>query len=256
MRPDNQLPRHNIYKIIHKYARAEINRVVTLGGCTDPINEKEIAYFKQQFNDLIDFLNDHAYREDNYIHPLLKETNSTTLLSVEKEHHQLDVMIKQLQSSLDRVMCPEIFYQFYLDLVNFQSAYYNHLNSEERQLLIDLQNKFSDEKLEEISKELMKGIPPESVIKITKGMLPVINHTERVEIFSSMKLSMPPKILKNMCDLACSVLDSVQFSKLIEEARIDYNNINSKENTVKENTLFNPGVQLPGSSIKSNYLSK
>ncbi len=213
--------RENIYKIIHKYARAEINRVTVLAGCTDPANDQELNHFKQEFADLIAFLNDHAFREEKYIHPLIKESNSIELDLIEKEHHQLDSMLNNLQDFLKVPLTHEHFYQFYLDLIVFQSAYYNHLNNEERKLFPYLHENSSDEQLDKVNSQLLKEIPQEAVVKITKVMLPVINHAERVKIFSEIKATAPQQVLVGMRELAHSVLTANQFNKLLNDACIN-----------------------------------
>ena len=213
--------RENIYKIIHKYARAEINRVTVLAGCTDPSNDEEFAHFKQEFAELVSFLDDHAFREEKYIHPLVENANSVELAHIEKEHHQLDLMLKNLQDYLKSSLSHEQFYQFYLDLILFQSAYYNHLNNEERKLFTYLSVNASGEDLDKVNTQLLKDIPQEIVVKITKVMLPVINHTERVKIFSDIKATAPKQVLFGMCDLAQSVLTDNQFNKLIKDACIN-----------------------------------
>lgn len=215
-------PRHNLYKLIHKYARQEINRVSELAGSTDFSITVEKEYFKEQFRKLILFLDDHASREDTYIHPLLEQADSTILPVVNKEHEVLDSMLKELDEKVAGIYTSEDSYQFYLDLVQFQAAYYNHLENEERIILLELHKNYTDEELDKTNAKLMQSMTKKDVIEITKGMLPALNHQERVKIFTLMKQSMPQGPLMNMCHLACSVLSNNEFQSVMQAADITY----------------------------------
>jgi hemerythrin-like domain-containing protein len=208
--------RFNIYSLIHKYARAEIGRAVEQSGATDFEIFSQKENFLSTFSDLVGFLNDHAKREEKYIHPLLKQCKSNLLEGVESEHARLDKQLNELVIKAPK-LTGKFSYPFYLDFSLFQSAYLLHLNYEERELLPELHQNFSDEALMQAHKEMMDTMPNADLIKITRGMLPVITHTERCEIFSIMQSSMPEAVFNKMCELASDSLEDAHSSLLFEE---------------------------------------
>jgi hypothetical protein len=208
--------RFNLYKLIHKYARAEISRVLELSGATDFNIPFERMEFLMALTSLDAFLNDHADREEKYIHPLLKKCKSNLLEEVEKEHIILHKKQKTLVDQASE-LTGESSYQFYLDFALYQSSYVVHLNYEEREILAELHNNFKDDDLKEVNNQLLSTMPKAITFNIMKGMLPVINHTERCEIFLEMQKSMPESIFNNMCKLAQDSLSLVDGNRLFEK---------------------------------------
>jgi len=212
--------RFNLYKLIHKYARYQINQVAQLAGSTDFSNVKEREYFTSLFEKLFNFLGDHANREETYIHPLLKEIKCELLNTIEATHKKLDRFSEDLKNDLRAAQTPNDFYSLYLDFVQFQSAYFNHLDDEERKLMPELHRNFSDDRLLTANGEILRTMPPDMAVDITRGMLPVINHGERVEMFTGMKTSMPPELFADICNLASKVLSKDQTLKLFQAVGI------------------------------------
>lgn len=213
--------RVNLYKLIHKYARHAINSVTEQAANCDFSNKMERENFIIQFNALFSFLDDHAQREDTYFHPLLKEINSQQLDPIEKDHQMLSIMSDNLKKSLESIDSSDDAYRFYLDFVQFQSSYFNHLDDEETKIMPELHEHFDDKKLNKASDQVLKTMPRDVMIQVTKGMLPAINHSERVMVFLLMKASMPAEPFKGMCLLARSSLAQKQADQLFKAIGVD-----------------------------------
>lgn len=206
--------KYNLYSVIHKYARHEINRVTELAGSIDFSDPKDRATFVTELENLFDFLDDHSNREDLFIHPLLKKIKSTHLETLEDEHKSLDADANHLKEDLKKSQTEQEWYAFYLKFVQFQVAYFKHLHDEETKIMLELQASFSNDSLHEVSRELMKDMPREKMIAITKVMLPIINHLERVPMYLGMKASMPHELFKEICQLAQASLSQDDAHKL------------------------------------------
>ena len=206
--------RVNLYKLTHKYLRIEIGDTAKLAGSTDFNDETERHQFVARFKALTELLHDHAMREETYIHPLLKECKNKALTQTEKEHQSLEQQITLLTINLEKIENQQTAYQFYLDLTQFYADYLQHLISEERLLLPELQKQCSDDQLNIASKNILADMPKEAMISITKGMLTAINHPERAHMFKAMKAGMPPAVFAHFLSLASDVLQPEQMQKL------------------------------------------
>jgi hemerythrin-like domain-containing protein len=209
--------RFNIYKLIHKYARREINRITELAGKMDLSYLECRRKFSVEFAELKHFLDDHAMREDTFIHPLLKECKSLLLAPIEKEHAQLDKKLYELTKALEQISNEPESYLFYLNFSKFQASYFYHLDKEETILLPELHKNFDDVRLNAVNQQLLQTMPFESVTTITKGMLLAITHAERVEIYAAMKKNMPLQPFKAMCQLAEEILTKSETQQLFSE---------------------------------------
>lgn len=213
--------RFNLYKLIHKYIRPEMSKVVTLAGSFDLSNPVDKKKFTSSFTELKTLLDDHAHREDKYFNPLLKESGSTKQLeALEKEHKSLGDDLNKLDRELSTITTADQAYKFYLNLSGYQSRYLRHLNEEETTLLAELHENFDDSRLRAVNSELLQSMPREYVVEVTKGMLITITHLERVELFNDMREAMPPEPFNGMCELARLVLTSEQLEKLFVDIGI------------------------------------
>jgi hemerythrin superfamily protein len=204
--------RVNLYNVMHKYLRVKIADAINLAGTTDFSDQAERNHFNIRFNDLTKLLDDHAKREEKYIHPLLPKNQE--LESVEAEHVALDRQLATVTANLAKISDQQAAYQFYLDLAQFQADYTQHLIAEERRLLPELQKHCSDEQLSAASREMLADMPKDAMVTITKGMLPAINHSERASMFSAMKAGMPPAMFASVLNLAAQALPPEQTQKL------------------------------------------
>lgn len=209
--------RFNFYKLIHKYARQEINQVTELAGKMDLSSLECRKKFSVEFTALKYFLDDHARREDTFIHSLLKECKSLLLAPIEEEHAQLDKKLHELTNTLEQISSEPESYQFYLNFAKFQANYFHHLDKEETILLPELHKNFDDARLSAVNQQLLQTMPFESVTTITKGMLLSITHAERVEIYAAMKKNMPLQPFKAMCELAREILTKSETQQLFAE---------------------------------------
>lgn len=208
----------NLYKLIHKYLRSELNKITQDAGSTDLTNPEQKAFFFSRFKLLATSLQEHARLEDAHFHPLLKECGSPLLEEVEREHAKLDSDLEQLIAAEQQITNPSLTYQFYLDLIVYQTNYFSHLDAEETKLLPALHTHFDNDRLLFANQQVLRSMSRERMISVTKGMLPVINHQERVEVYSSMKKSgMPPEAFSGMCRLASTTLTPDEAIKLFEE---------------------------------------
>ena len=209
---ENERP--NLYKVMHKYIRVQISDIVALAGNTDFANEAERMLFDVGFKAFMKLLDDHAMREEKYFHPLLEQCENKELRLVEEEHKSLEKQLTHLKLSLKNSVDEKTSYQFYLDLTKFQAHYLSHLISEERHLLLELHKHCSDAQLNAANSALLADMPKEDMVNITKGMLPTMNHSERVEMFKSMKAGMPPSVFEFFLNLAAEALQPAQYEKL------------------------------------------
>lgn len=232
----HQKPKFNLYKLIHKYTRSQICTIMRLAGNVDFHDANERSNFIERFKSLIDFLDDHSYREENYIHPLLKEIKSQHLQLIERNHSELNLITSNLKKILCEADARFDSYNFYLDFTQFQALYFSHLIEEERILMPELNKHFNDEKLMRVSGQIFSSMPIDVMVEITKNMLLVINHQERAVLFSDMKEAMPVGQFKAMCGLACEVLDKTQSDKLFNA--IGLNEYYLSEDLAEKQNIF------------------
>lgn len=230
--------RFQLYTVIHKYIRVEINNITKLAGSCDFLNRNQYENFVSEFKKLVTTLDNHAEREDTHFHPLLKNINSDLLDPLEKEHSHLDAMVKSLQKELTNIKTRDDSHRFYLNLLQFQTAYFNHLDNEETQIMPELHAHFDDTKLRQVNGQLLQTIPRDENVAVMKKMLPVLNHQERVEIFLAMKKAvdfnkMPPMALTNMCRLAQTSLSEYQADRLFKAIDVNESTLVETLNNTK-----------------------
>lgn len=211
--------RFDIYKVMHKYIRGEINHIAEQCGNTDFMDADERIAFKVKFDTLFELLASHAENEDAYINPLLAEMNSSYAAMIEADHAKMEQLSSVLKKDLECLLSKDVLTEvelnhFYLSIIQFQSLYFNHLHDEETKINQALQEGFSDEKLYRASGEMLKHMPADRMIEVTKGMLGKINHQERLAIYAEMQKSMPADVFQQMCKLAQAALSSEQSQKL------------------------------------------
>ncbi|PLY42134.1 hypothetical protein CSZ94_12210 [Janthinobacterium sp. ROICE36] len=213
--------RFNLYKIMHKYIRSEINCLAELCGKTDFLDERESTLLKTGFDNLFELLSSHAENEDKYIHPLLEEIKSDQLPGVMKQHGILEALFLDLKNNLDCLLNSTTINEedvdnFYLKLIQFQSLYFNHLDDEETKITPELYRNFKDDRLVNANSLMLRNMSAHRMIAVTKGMLSKINHQELVAIYSEMKKAMPAEAFKQMCALAKESLETEPFEKMIK----------------------------------------
>lgn len=214
--------RFDVYKIIHKYARSTLTNALVEAGKADFTQESVRKQFVATIAELVEFLEDHAKREDDYIHPLLKKCDDLKLSEVEGQHTELGQETELLLTHAKEIKDNDDGQRFYLQLAKFISSYFAHLNMEETELALVLHSNYSDAELAKMNGELMRNMPQEYNIRITRKMLPILNHHDRVYIYSAMKDSpMPRPAFQFFCKLASEALEREQAVKLFNDIGIE-----------------------------------
>jgi len=211
--------RYDLYKEVHKGIRKELFDLAMLVGSMDFQNPISLETLKETFNRTYNLLETHAHSEDTYVEPLINKVNVDIAKKTSSKHKNLEDDINELRqklSGMDAHKKDSVVqgHAFYLQLTIFIAEYIKHIADEEKIIMPILWNNYNDEELINTSSKIRMGIPEPIMKNFMTCMIPAMNHSERVAMFTGMKMSAPEEVYYGMCMLVQSFLSSSEWRKL------------------------------------------
>lgn len=189
----HNLVRYKFYRE-HKYVSFVLNDLERLIARTNFQVPQEVKLVTEQFKSAIELLKGHAAYEDNSLHVLLKQKNSSVYEHIEKDHGLLSETIANLQLLLEYInKCSSVAekieagYQFYLAYRKFVGENLLHLHEEETIILPELQRLYSDKELKEVEAKTYAVMSVDDLIDMLQILFPHMNAADKQAFLSDVK---------------------------------------------------------------------
>lgn len=172
----------------HKYVSSALNDLERLIARTDFCDLGALAEVKEAFVSLSEMLKGHAEYENNRLHALLKQKNSSSSIyaHIEEDHAsqdrqllEIEEIIREISQESEREKKIERGYYLYLTYRKFVADNLAHLHEEETQILPELQRLYSDSELRQVEGETYREMAPEHIIHMIEILFPHMNTHDR-----------------------------------------------------------------------------
>ena len=207
------MQRFNIFNQIHKGLRAMLYDTALAIQHTDFTQPLEATQTMEKVEKVLDFFDEHALHEDQFILPSIEKYNKELVDNFEKEHvtdHKLANNLRNLKQVLDSSYHPEtrfnigreIFYLFN----EFVAFNLDHMNREEEHLNKVLWDHYSDEEILVFERNIVNSLAPDKLFEESKWMMRGINNAEVISWLDGLKNGAPEFVFQAMLQLAMQEL--------------------------------------------------
>ncbi len=210
----------DIYKDIHKGIRGELFRVTALAGTIDPGERCAREGLAETSAKLFELLVEHANHEDDYLQPSIELHAPFFAEVIASDHARLEARIAQIQAQVERAATARSAEQrgrvhhVYRELASFTSAYLEHQDFEERQVMPALANVMGVDEVLAIDHAIVASLSPDQSAWALSVMLPAMNIEDRVEMLADMQAGAPPEVFTGVWALAGSILPPADYQAL------------------------------------------
>lgn len=210
----------DFYRDIHKGIRAELFAVTQAAGSVDPGNVEAVGAVAARWRNLSGMLVTHADHEEVFVQPVIEEHAPTLAGEIIPAHRELEARAAALEVLADHAVdaCPgdvrSLTHRLYLGLAGFTSAYMEHQEFEELEVMPALCAAVGADELLGIDMAIVATLSPQEMVYSASLMLPAMNVEDRVELVGGMKEGMPPEVFTGVWGLVESVLTADDFRQL------------------------------------------
>jgi hypothetical protein len=212
------LPKHDLYRDIHKGIRAELFAITGAAGSLDPTDTPGWVDLANHVNSVWEVLESHAHHEDSVIEPVLFDLRPNLAESIAADHVRLDARFHRILDianaggttpATDQARQSHV---LYLELSGFTSTYFEHILVEEYVVMPVLDAALGIEQLLAMHGAIIGSIPPDQMARSLAFMFPAMNVDNRTEVLGGMQQTAPPEAFAGVVSLARSVLDPTDFA--------------------------------------------
>jgi hemerythrin-like domain-containing protein len=193
--------RYNFYSHVHRYVRYELFEFSKRIGKIDFRDKQQTIDAKCQLDNFKMLINGHAAHEDNTVHQLFRDAHSDVYNNVEAEHQQHAVEFDKIEGLLSDILNSNIHsdchlkgYEFYLLVNKFVADSLNHLEHEEKILMSELQNLYSDDEIRALTFKTYDHMKPDQMLHMIQTIFPHVNSYEREVFIRDIYDSHPDKL--------------------------------------------------------------
>jgi hypothetical protein len=210
----------DIYRDIHKGIRSELFGVTVAAGQVDPGNRDAVAAVAGRWRDLVGLLVAHAEHEDEFVQPVIEVHAPSFAEVIATAHPELEAQMAALEVLADRAtdagVCERrlFVHRMYLGFASFTSAYLQHQEFEETQVMPALAAKIGVGELLAINGAIVASIPPDQMVQSATLMFPAMNVEDRTELLGGAQAGAPPEVFAGMMALTQSVLSPADYAEV------------------------------------------
>ena len=218
----------DLFTSIHKAIRALLYQTASALQAADLGEEQSMQETLRMLENTLDMLEEHAAHEDHLIFPEVEKVLPGTTLACESEHRayeqkeislrNLMAQIRKAQTATDRLAFAGALNRAYTDFMAFQLQ---HMNHEEEQILPLAQQSLENQELLAIRGKIQASIAPERQGEWLRLMLPALNVSELMLLFTQLKTQAPPAVYQNFRELGFTVLDEKRWQQLKAVAAVE-----------------------------------
>jgi len=163
-------------------------------------------------------LHEHGENEDDHLFPKVRAFEPGMVEMLIQEHREIGhklVGVSEICVELIATKDPQLRIEIGMKLnrsANELFAYYmTHMNKEEVTVLPATWQHLTDEQLLAIRAIAEANLPPERLAEWMRWVLPSLNVSELVEMFTGIKKGAPPQVLENMAHIADAAVDEERW---------------------------------------------
>jgi Hemerythrin HHE cation binding domain len=208
------------YVNIHKGIRGELFRVTYRAGNLDPGERCDRERLVEDVRNLFAVLVQHAEHEDEFVQPHIEVHAPFYGEVVAADHERLEARMVEIQARVERAAATRssvqraAMHHVYLDLASFTSAYLEHQDFEERQVMPALAAVMGVDEVVAVDQAIVASIPPETMAASLGFMLPAMNIEDRAAMLGGMQAGAPPEVFAGVWALAGSILNPADHQAL------------------------------------------
>ncbi|MGC5328056.1 hemerythrin domain-containing protein [Brevibacillus sp. SYSU BS000544] len=209
-----------LFTPVHKGLRHALSRLSFQAGSLDMENDADVQAFEAEWKKVYALLEFHAENEDAFVQPFIDQLDSTVAGKLEKEHQASEDLLIDLNNRLTKLVSMDAAerkihtFSFIQSLNQFLALYWNHMETEEKELMDTLRKLSGTEQLMDISLSMHKAVPPDVMLDFLFYMLPAMNMQERTQLLTGMKRSAPEAFFQKVISVAEQVLEKHDFTSL------------------------------------------
>jgi hypothetical protein len=195
----DNLMRYKFYRE-HKYVSHCLNTLERLIAKTDFTILEELKHVQNEFDKLKQMLEGHAQYENDCLHPLLTEKQSSVPAHILTEHQNLDKEFEAIQAKINIISTSvtqeekiEAGYQLYIRFRQFVGENLIHLHEEETLILPELQRLYTDDELRAVEFRNYNQMSAEDLISMMEELFPQMNPSDRIVFLDDIKVCDPVK---------------------------------------------------------------
>lgn len=218
--------RPNLYAAVHKGLRAFMGDTLVAIGRADPNDAQELASALQQVRDLLEIALSHLEHEDRFMHTAMEACRPGSSERTADDHQGHLEAIAALRAGLARVENSEAQARgaavdaLYRRLARFVAENFEHMEIEESQNMAVLWEALDDAQLESIHGAIIQAIPPLTMARFQRWILPSVSHPERVGMLAEMRANAPAPAFEAAIAIARERLSQRDFAKLARELAV------------------------------------
>ncbi len=218
------MQRLDLFTAIHKAIRALLFDAADRMQSVDVDDAAERTDFLAMVEDRLNFLREHAEKEDNYVFPAVSEFDREAVEAVEREHDHLHSLTDAVNVNLAWLRSAEAG-ERHQALTALRRSFHvlvaghlYHMNHEEEQILPATQRYLTDEQLQSIFATIQKSIPPDRYAQWMQWMLPALQPMELAGMLRGMSMSAPKEAMDRILRLAEHSVDSQRLQRVLDLA--------------------------------------
>ena len=217
----------DMYRDIHKGIRNGLFAVTLAAGQVDPGDRDAVAAVADRWRDLVNVLIAHAEHEDNFMQPVLEMLEPSMAEVIAVAHPELEGQMAALEVLADRAtdagVCERrlFVHRMYLGFASFTSAYLQHQEFEETQVMPALAAKVGVEELLALNHAIVASVTPDEMRRAAPLMLGAMNVEDRVELLGGAQAGAPPEVFAGMLGLTRSVISPADYAQVAARLGVD-----------------------------------
>jgi len=215
-----ELPRHNIYALIHKALRLAMAETLPAVGRLDAADAGEVSDAIVRVRELIAFCRHHLEVENALVHPAIEARTAGVTARIAAEHVEHEASMAALERSVESLARAPAAgraaaaFELYAKLACFVGENLVHMNEEETAHNRALWATYSDAELIELENTIKAQQSPEQMERVLRWMLPAMSPAERAALVRGVRRAAPPPVYAGIVALARTHVDATGWRKL------------------------------------------
>jgi hemerythrin-like domain-containing protein len=216
--------RTDLFTAIHKAIRALLFDAAQRMQNLDIHRDEDVADFIAIIRDRLNFLHEHADKEDTYIFPVIAGFDRELVEAVEREHEQLHLLTEQVDEQLARLAVAseaerhDILTALRRSFHQLVAGHLSHMNHEEESILPATWRHLSEEQLRTILMNIQKNISPDRYAQWMHWMLPALQPQEFAGMLRGMAASAPKEMVERVLIVAERSVDAQRLDRVLDLA--------------------------------------
>jgi len=216
----NAIPRHDLYRNIHKGLRAAMFDTVARIGRTDAGDVAATSATLDQADRLLAFMGAHVRHENEHVHAAIEARTPGGARRTADDHHEHAESLAALRAQvvgmrgLVGAAAADAMHRLYLDLAEFVAENLQHMRVEETQNNAQLWFLYSDAELAAIHDRLLASVDPATMAEAVGWMARGLSLPELVVLVTEARASVPAPAFEAMLELIGLQVDAARWTAL------------------------------------------